>query len=105
MLTGIYNKQYSLSLILASARVDQNIRGSIKVTDQMVCAGKDGSKACGCQGDSGGPFACLNIATNKYVLHGDVSWGSGNCDADVTHSVFGRMSEFRNWIDQKLQET
>ena len=86
------------------ARVDQNIRGTIKVTKQMVCAGKAGTKNSGCQGDSGGPLACLNSATKKFVLHGDVSWGSGNCDADVTHSVFGRMSEFRSWIDQKLRE-
>ena len=70
----------------------------------MVCAGTEGSKASGCQGDSGGPLACLNAATNKYVLHGDVSWGPGGCDTSVAFSVFGRMSEFRSWIDQKLKE-
>ena len=85
-------------------RVDKNIRTPIKVTQQMVCAGKAGTKASSCQGDSGGPLACLDIATKKYVLHGDVSWGSGSCDADVTHSVFGRISEFRDWIDKKLKE-
>ena len=69
----------------------------------MICAGKTGTKASGCQGDSGGPLACMNVSTKRYVLHGDVSWGSGTCNSDVTHTVFGRMSEFRDWIDKKLK--
>ena len=101
-----YLQQAMLPIVdsaVCQAKVTKNI-GSMTITNQMVCAGTDGSKASGCHGDSGGPLVCLDSTSNKYVLHGDVSWGSGNCDTAVTHSVFGRVSEFRSWIDAKLKE-
>ena len=75
----------------------------MKISNQMVCAGKEGSNQDSCQGDSGGPLVCMDVASNKYILQGDVSWGSGSCNIDEIFGVYGRMSEFRQWIEDTLK--
>ena len=74
---------------------------SLKITKQMICAGKAGTNLSGCHGDSGGPYVCRNSA-GRYVLQGAVSWGSPRCSAAERYTVFARVAEFRNWIDQKI---
>jgi len=70
----------------------------IQVNDNMVCATKPGTQISGCHGDSGGPYVCKTPA-GRWVLQGDVSWGSGSCDINQLYTVFGRVAKFRNWID------
>ena len=70
----------------------------IPITDAMVCGAKPGTQISGCHGDSGGPYVCKNAA-GRWVLQGDVSWGSGSCNVNQLYSVFGRVAKFRNWID------
>ena len=41
--------------------------------------------------------------SGRYILHGDVSWGHPRCDSKKGFSVFGRMTEFRNWIDNYVK--
>lgn len=68
----------------------------------MICAGYDtaGNIISGCQGDSGGPFVCEE--NGRFVLHGAVSWGHPNCEADSTYTVFARVSSYVDWIKQKM---
>ena len=66
----------------------------------MVCAGVEGTIKSGCHGDSGGPFVCRNTA-GHFVLQGAVSWGSPRCSTDERFTVFARVAQFRNWIDQE----
>jgi len=74
----------------------------IPITKSMVCAGLGVNKVQGaCHGDSGGPLMCKE--NGRFVLHGDVSWGSPTCKSSDGFSVFGRMSEFRSWIDQHVR--
>ncbi|KAK3755006.1 hypothetical protein QZH41_001976 [Actinostola sp. cb2023] len=70
----------------------------IPITDAMVCGAKPGTQISGCHGDSGGPYVCKN-SVGRWVLQGDVSWGSGSCNVNQLYSVFGRVAKFRNWID------
>ncbi|XP_057314061.1 zinc metalloproteinase nas-15-like [Hydractinia symbiolongicarpus] len=73
----------------------------IPVTKGMVCAGLGHNTIqSGCHGDSGGPLVCKE--NNKFVLHGDVSWGSHICDASKGYTVFGRVSHYRTWMDQYI---
>lgn len=55
----------------------------------------------GCHGDSGGPFVCQQ-QNGRWELHGAVSWGSRDCDSRDRFSVFARVAEFRDWIDQNI---
>ena len=75
-----------------------------KITDQMLCAANTDVSAnqSGCHGDSGGPFVCQN-SDGSWTLHGAVSWGSPRCNIKEAYSVFARVGQFRNWIDQKIR--
>jgi len=72
------------------------------VTPQMICAGDGGkTKKSGCHGDSGGPFVCRQ--NGKWELHGAVSHGSPRCESTETYTVFSRITAFRTWIDDNMQ--
>lgn len=75
---------------------------SLKITDNMLCAGVSGTNLSGCHGDSGGPYVCQTAGGN-WVLQGAVSWGSARCSAAELYTVFARVAKFRNWIDQKMK--
>ncbi len=82
----------------------QETNAGLSMTDKMVCAGVPGTIISGCHGDSGGPFVCRDDATDKFVLHGAVSWGSPRCDALHRYSVFARVQALRGWIDKIMRE-
>lgn len=75
---------------------------SLKITDNMLCAGVSGTNLSGCHGDSGSPYVCQTAGGN-WVLQGAVSWGSSRCSAAELYTVFARVAKFRNWIDQKMK--
>ncbi|KAJ8313380.1 hypothetical protein KUTeg_009070 [Tegillarca granosa] len=54
-------------------------------------------------GDSGGPYVCKN--GNEDVLTGVTSWGIQSGDKCLTSypSVYVRVSEFLNWINQHME--
>jgi hypothetical protein len=57
-------------------------------------------------GDSGGPFVCRDRSTNRWILHGAVSWGSRTCSAGHNEfTVFARVSEFVSWINKHVGTT
>nr|XP_055061250.1 chymotrypsin A-like [Misgurnus anguillicaudatus] len=74
----------------------QNFWGS-KITDTMICAGAAGASSC--MGDSGGPLVCQKDGT--WTLVGIVSWGTSTCSTS-TPAVYGRVTKFRDWIDQTI---
>lgn len=81
--------------------------GRLNITEHMVCAGEldPNQMQGGCHGDSGGPFVCKDSASGKFFLEGAVSWGSSNCNfiqQNKQYTVFARVSQFRDWIDQHL---
>uniref|UniRef100_UPI00398EACA0 chymotrypsin B-like n=1 Tax=Pristiophorus japonicus TaxID=55135 RepID=UPI00398EACA0 len=84
------------SLPLLSKTQCQKYWGNM-ISDVMVCAGASGATSC--MGDSGGPLVCQEGGT--WYLAGIVSWGSGSCSTK-TPGVYGRVTEFRSWIDQTL---
>lgn len=76
----------------------------IPITSRMVCAGHGPLVPTGgCHGDSGGPFVCRTGPNNSWVLHGAVSWGSGKCDTTEAYTVFARISNLRDWIDENIK--
>lgn len=68
-----------------------------QITDQMICAGNGVSS--GCNGDSGGPLVCRN-EQGVYELAGVVSWGRQGCQPGRQPTVFARVTEALDWIDQ-----
>ncbi len=74
------------------------------MTDKMVCAGVPGTIKSGCHGDSGGPFVCRDASTDKFYLHGAVSWGSPRCNSADAYTVFARVQALRGWIDTVMRE-
>ena len=41
-------------------------------------------------------------SAGRWVLQGDVSWGSPSCNVNQLYSVFGRVAKFRSWIDMHI---
>ncbi len=76
----------------------------LSITEEMLCAGEEGTVKIGCQGDSGGPLVCRHPLTDRFVLHGVVSWGSPTCNSKETYTVFARVQALRGWIDRKMRE-
>ena len=96
----ILQQAHMPSVSLADCRKKNGISG-IQVTDSMVCGAKSGTQISGCHGDSGGPYVCKTTA-GRWVLQGDVSWGSSSCNINQLYTVFARVAKFRNWIDMHL---
>lgn len=66
------------------------------VTDQMFCAGTDGSQDA-CFGDSGGPLVIKS--RDGYVQVGIVSWGpDGGCGLTNLYGVYVDLERYQDWI-------
>jgi secreted trypsin-like serine protease len=69
-----------------------------RITDNMLCAGKDEGGADSCQGDSGGPATIA--ASGSQRLLGIVSWGDG-CGDPNKYGVYTSVPVFRGWVRDK----
>jgi secreted trypsin-like serine protease len=73
-------------------------RGGGKVHSKVFCAANPKQSTCG--GDSGGPVVRTN---GTPVLAGLVSWGSDRCGGDGRPSVYTRIDQYLDWIDQAMR--
>lgn len=73
----------------------------VSLTDNMICAGFSEGGKDACQGDSGGPMIVKDASAN-YVQNGIVSWGIG-CAKPKAFGVYTRVSNYVNWINNKLK--
>ncbi len=79
------------------------------LNDNMVCAGVASGERTSCNGDSGGPLM-IKQADGSWLQVGVVSWGrnplSGNstsrCGHPELYAVYTRLSNYYDWIGQKL---
>uniref|UniRef100_A0A182U0Y6 Peptidase S1 domain-containing protein n=1 Tax=Anopheles melas TaxID=34690 RepID=A0A182U0Y6_9DIPT len=54
-----------------------------------------------CDGDAGAPVVVeLPGTTNRYYLHGLVSWGYGCHQKQIPYTVLTKVVHFREWIDR-----
>lgn len=71
------------------------------VTDDMMCAAKDG-KDLACYGDGGGPLiikGSSNVTASEDIQVGIVSWGASECDVEGKPGVYVRVGEFVDFIE------
>ncbi|KAM9772735.1 plasminogen activator, urokinase b isoform 2-T2 [Syngnathus typhle] len=68
-----------------------------KITDNMLCAGREDWTQDACEGDSGGPLACQ--VDGRFVVVGVVSWGEG-CARQRRPGVYAKVRNYRQWIRQ-----
>ncbi|XP_054334327.1 serine protease 40-like isoform X3 [Pongo pygmaeus] len=71
------------------------------IHEDMLCAGDLITGKAICRGDSGGPLVCPLNGT--WFLMGLSSW-SLDCCSPIGPSVFTRLTDFTNWINQKKTE-
>jgi secreted trypsin-like serine protease len=106
----MYNENQNTARILQQVRLPvlpdntcYNTWGNNFDQSSMLCAGYlEGSKNV-CNGDSGGPLVCKE--NGRWTLFGSVSFGNaGACAVRNRPGVFARISNYRNWIEQKINE-
>lgn len=73
-------------------------RSGGKVHGKVFCAANPKQSTCG--GDSGGPVVRTN---GTAVLAGLVSWGSDRCGGDGRPSVYTRVDQYLDWIDEAMR--
>ena len=65
-----------------------------------MCASDKGKDSC--QGDSGGPlFAQIPGSSNRFQLHGLVSWGL-SCALEDKPGVYTDVYYYLDWIKQQI---
>ncbi|NWZ47875.1 UROK protein, partial [Haliaeetus albicilla] len=85
----------SATVNLVSQEKCKKYYDSIRVTDNMVCAGDPAWVTDACKGDSGGPMVCEH--NGRMILYGIVSWGDGCAKANKP-GVYTRVTQYLNWI-------
>ncbi|XP_070509258.1 melanization protease 1-like [Chironomus tepperi] len=80
----------------------------IKLADSQLCAGGEKDKDS-CNGDSGGPLMKYgtfpNAVTPYYMLVGVVSFGPTNCGTKDAPGVYTRVTEYMDWIEDKIRNS
>ncbi|XP_030621890.1 prothrombin [Chanos chanos] len=80
---------------------------SIRVTDNMFCAGykpEEAKRGDACEGDSGGPFVMKNPDDNRWYQIGIVSWGEG-CDRDGKYGFYTHLFRMRRWMRKVIERS
>lgn len=70
---------------------------SYSLTNNMFCAGYNGTPKDTCQGDSGGPLFLRNGQDNDWLQVGVVSYG-GTCATN--YGVYAKVANYLDWIEQ-----
>ncbi len=73
----------------------------VRITDEYLCAGTEGSIIDSCGGDSGGPFMQKDPNGGQFYLTGIISFGK-KCATPGFPGVYTRVSKFLNWITNNL---
>ena len=85
-----------------SAETCKNVEGLGDLSSSQLCAGFFHAGGVDtCQGDSGGPLILTQGATRSLV--GLTSFGQG-CALPKNPGVYTRVSSFKPWIEQKINE-
>lgn len=102
-ISGWGNTENGTPDVLQEKKVDvhtnsdcSNAWGS-SIINSQICVG-NGYAAC--NGDSGGPLSCR--VGGKWYVAGATSWGRSGCQTSGYPSVYSRVSEFRDWIDDTI---
>lgn len=95
-----YNEKSSCEHILRRAMRIKDF----KLDSSFICAGGEHGIDT-CQGDAGSPliFPIPDASDLRYYAVGMVSWGVG-CGRSGVPSVYTAISNFRTWIEEKIEE-
>lgn len=74
-----------------------------RVSDSMIAAGKLDPYTASFRGDSGGPLLTFNTQNNRWEQIGINSWGAGCSKPENPFSVYTRISNHRDWIDNIVE--
>jgi secreted trypsin-like serine protease len=74
---------------------DDKVSYGNRVTDNMICAGRQQGGQDSCQGDSGGPLSAGTGEARRLV--GIVSWGDG-CAQPDKYGIYTRVARYSQWI-------
>ncbi|XP_035001789.1 tryptase isoform X2 [Hippoglossus stenolepis] len=91
--------------VIGNKKCSCSYQEEINITNQMICAGEENKGACQVttedkyEGDSGGPLQCKQ--GSKWVQAGIASFGLP-CALLGFPEVYGRVSEFQDWIRQQV---
>lgn len=78
------------------SNTDCNVKYENKITDDMLCAAREGKDAC--KGDSGGPLIIKGDDASTDIQVGIVSWGR-KCAEPGYSGVYSRVSANKDFIE------
>ncbi|XP_036444957.1 complement C1s subcomponent-like isoform X2 [Colossoma macropomum] len=80
---------------------------TLKVTDNMFCAGGDDEDVDTCKGDSGGPLVIPLLGRGSpetpYRLKGIVSWGPAKCGDKNFKGYYTKVENYLDWIRETME--
>ncbi|XP_044535193.1 transmembrane protease serine 12-like [Gracilinanus agilis] len=78
---------------------EESYGGRVAVTS--FCAGEEDGIADTCMGDSGGPFMCYIPESERYILMGITSFGSG-CGKKIFPRIYTKVQFYKMWVNNIL---
>ncbi len=106
MSMGTSNRVPQAKLEEAYSIIASNLGAAL--SDNMICAGVASGARTSCNGDSGGPLM-IHQADGKWLQVGIVSWGrrpldgGRRCGNPDLYAVFTRVSNYYDWIADKIR--
>ncbi|RWS10965.1 plasma kallikrein-like protein [Dinothrombium tinctorium] len=76
---------------------------SVRIDEDVICAGPENGGIDSCKGDSGGPLMWLNKKSKQWKLIGIIASGPEFCAIRKDPGIYVRVSNYSEWIQKTIK--